>query len=86
MSWKEYDQFVEERIASEQKECGLLKAQLSVLLIKNLVTEQNSLSEIQQILLKRYDVEYDLLDIEDELIVLRYESTIEHEEDFYEGF
>lgn len=72
----------------------VLKAQLSVLLIKGEISYRTSIDEIQQYLQRRFDVEYCPSDVEEVLFVLKVEEeeqhmgndVVEQEEDFFEGY
>lgn len=93
-TWEEFDTMVTNDIATNPISIEMLRAHLFVLLAKNMITYQTSLEEIQRILRARYDVEYKLSDIEDELIDIRHteekenlgNDVIELEEDFFEGY
>lgn len=88
-SWENYDLMVKESIREAYTQNDLLRTHLSVLLVKNMISLNTPFSEVQQLLLARYDVEYSLSDIEDELLMIKkdsFESTKEVEEDYYEGY
>lgn len=93
-TWEEFDELVDQGLAESNVKNGMLKTQLTVLLVKNLISYQTSVGEIQQILKGRYDVEYKPSQIEDELLVMQWEEQVERqgndivelEEDFFEGF
>ena len=53
---------------------GMLRAHITVLLKKCYVSYQTPVNEVQRLLLERYDVEYKLEDIVDEMICMRYEE------------
>jgi len=69
---------------------GILKAQLSVLLLKNEITYQTPFRKIQQVLISRFNVEYNLSEIEEDLFCLHaethYSDIEEQEEDYFDGF
>jgi hypothetical protein len=80
------------KIAQEEKqvETDLLKAQLSVLMVQNVISYKSDLCIVQQALLSRFDVQYKVSDIEAELFDMMYQDEIDaryfsNEEDFYQG-
>ena len=90
-TWEELDEVIEQGIAEVNRDNGMLRAQLTVLLTKRMVTYQTSIDEIQQLLLKRYNVEYKPSDVSDELDIMRleeYEANkhVLEPEDYFEGF
>lgn len=89
--WKDFDIFVEQDIAKTNVNSGMLRAQLTVLLTKNVVVYQTPVEEIQLVLKARYDVEYKPEDISDELNYMQiaeYEANrhVLESEDYFEGF
>jgi hypothetical protein len=53
----------------------MLRAQMVVLKTKGLVTHQTDINEIQRLLRERYDVEYELKYIMDEMVNMVYEEV-----------
>lgn len=89
-TWEEFDTYVKKDVASTNVKNGMLRAQLTVLLVKNVVRYQTDLEIVQQAL-RRYDVEYALEDIRVELTSMMHEEYLSNKhvlnkEDFFEGF
>lgn len=85
--WIELDKFIEQDL--NEAELRMMGPRVSVILVKNEIALNSSTEEFQQLLLKKYNVEYTLQDIEEHLFDLRYpqaEDIIEVEEDFFEGY
>lgn len=76
-TWKEFDAFVEQDLASTNTDSGMLRAHLTVLLVKRLVSYQTPVKEIQHALYVRYDVEYEPAQISDELLCMWHEEEYE---------
>ena len=93
-TWDEFDQMVTVNVSKEYADAGMLRAHISVLLVKNVINYQTNLDEVRQYLAGRYDVEYELSDIESEMIDMKYDEeqemlgndVIEYEEDYYDGY
>lgn len=88
-TWIGFDQMVEAQLV----ECAsgeMLRAHLAVLLTKNMITYQTSLDEVRHDLKVRYDVEYSLSSIEDELAMMQHEEQQADmhitPNDFFEGY
>lgn len=72
----------------------LLRAQLSVLMVKNVIGYGSNYERVQQIIKEKYDVEYSTQDIEAELFDMKYQDDLdikaneimEDEEDFFPGY
>lgn len=88
IEWKEFDEWIAEDISKQYVEDGLLKAHLSVLFAKKMISHQTELQLIQQNLHVKFNVEYSLEDIENELIVMKHDmqDKQEIEEDFFPGY
>lgn len=90
-TWEKYDEFVEKSLVQTRVNTGILHAQLTVLLVKRVVTYQTSVVEIQQALKTRYNVEYTFEDVHEEIISMAFEETqtntyVLNSEDYFEGF
>lgn len=94
ITWEKAEKQVSEKLAKSYVSHGMLKAHLTVLLVKNVISYGTSLEKVQQKLKARYNVEYKLSDIEDELTDIKYQEEInnlgndikEDEEDFFESY
>lgn len=81
-------------VAEKNVKSGMLRAQLSVLLVKNVISYKTELVRVQRILLEKYSVEYVTPVIEEELLDMMYQEqrdfkandVIEDEEDFFLGY
>lgn len=73
--WEEFDAYVVKDVAKSHVRSGMLRAHMVVLKTKRLVTHQTDVNEIQQLLRERYDVEYELTDIMDEMVNMVYEEA-----------
>lgn len=68
-------------------ETDVVKAHMSVLLIKNEIELDTPFTEIQQLLFSRFNIECSLEDIEGTLLELTHEDDVlELEEDLIEGW
>jgi hypothetical protein len=90
-TWKELDIEIEQEIARSYIQADMLRAQLTVLIVKRMVTYETQVDEIQQALAIRYGIEYDPSDISDELICMRWEEYqankhVLEPEDYFEGY
>lgn len=90
-SWEEFDTYVKQDIVKSKVEDGFLRAQLTVLLVKRDVTYQTPIDEIQQRLLEKFNVEYALEDVQDEINCMLHEEYGENRdvlepEDYFEGY
>lgn len=75
MTWTEFDNYVATSFAKLHVRSGMLRAQMVVLKTKGLVTHQTDINEIQRLLRERYDVEYELKYIMDEMVNMVYEEV-----------
>jgi len=68
----------------------MLKAQIATLISKKKCTYESSLSEIQKLLYKEYNVESTLDEIENELLDIQYDEMSDYvtlvQEDFFQGY
>lgn len=74
---EDLNEYLNQLVAEASQNVGMLKARIVVLLSKNIITFKTEFSEIQDILAKRYSVHYTLSQVEEELIDLYYEQTLE---------
>jgi len=92
LTWEVLEEEIQEGLADSRVKSGLLKANLSVLLVKNVIDYWSNVNDVQQYLEERFHVEYKLVDIEDELTCMKFEkedaekAIPECEEDFYPGY
>jgi hypothetical protein len=86
-SWEELDIVIKKETIDSEVKSGMLLAKIVSLQQKGFT---GTCEEIQQELLAKYNVEYELSDIENELICLNSQEylveILEMEEDFFEGY
>ncbi len=90
-TWEEFDIYVEQDLARSNVDNGMLRAQLTVLLVKNVASYQTPVEEIQQALYERFYVEYSPEDVAFELEHMRFEEYEANKhtlmsDDYFEGF
>ena len=90
-TWNELDLEIKQEFARSYIQADMLRAQLTVLLVKRMVAYETPVDEIQQALADRYGVEYNPSDISDELICMRWEEYqankhVLEPEDYFEGY
>lgn len=91
MTWKELDIEMEQEVAKSYVGLDMLRAHISVLIVKRMVTYQTPVDEIRDALATRYGVKYNPLDVSNEITCMLHE---EHEanrhvlepEDYFEGY
>ena len=62
-TWKEFDAYVAEDVATFNYRSGMLNAQMTVLLMKRMMAYDTPADVVQRVLKERYAVEYSLAQI-----------------------